>query len=70
MAIFMALLGTANIQITPEVLTLIAQIDEFKGARRALGSLAQERLLGPHQTVCHPCFLAGSLSRSRVRNAV
>ena len=35
---------TADIPITPEVLTLIAEIDEFKGAWRALGSLAPERL--------------------------
>ena len=35
---------TADIQITPEVLTLIAEIDEFKGAWRALGTLAPERL--------------------------
>lgn len=34
-----------TLQITPEVLTLIARIDEFKGAWRALGTLAPERLL-------------------------
>lgn len=33
-----------NIQITPEILTLVARIDEFKGAWRALGSLAPDRL--------------------------
>ncbi|MBD9667082.1 Fic family protein [Variovorax sp. VRV01] len=33
------------IQITPEVLKLIASIDEFKGAWRALGTLAPDRLL-------------------------
>jgi Fic family protein len=33
-----------DITITPEVLTLIAEIDEFKGAWRALGTLAPERL--------------------------
>lgn len=32
------------IQITPEILTLIARIDEFKGAWRALGTLAPDRL--------------------------
>ena len=36
---------TDTLQITPDVLSLIAQIDEFKGAWRALGSLAPERLL-------------------------
>jgi Fic family protein len=45
MAIFMAMIHTSNIQITPEILALIAQIDEFKGAWRAFGSLAPERLL-------------------------
>ncbi|HQT97412.1 MAG TPA: Fic family protein, partial [Thermodesulfobacteriota bacterium] len=33
-----------TIQITPEILTLIAGIDEFKGAWRALGTLAPDRL--------------------------
>jgi len=33
-----------DLPITPEVLTLIAEIDEFRGAWRALGSLAPERL--------------------------
>jgi len=34
-----------NIHISPELLRLIATIDEFKGAWRALGTLAPERLL-------------------------
>lgn len=33
-----------NIEITPEILSLIAELDEFKGAWRALGTLAPERL--------------------------
>ncbi len=33
-----------TIQITPEILGLITKIDEFKGAWRALGSLAPDRL--------------------------
>jgi Fic family protein len=33
-----------TIQITPELLALIARIDEFKGAWRALGTLAPDRL--------------------------
>ncbi len=37
-------LDTETIVITPEVLGLIAEIDEFKGAWRALGTLAPERL--------------------------
>jgi len=39
------MLNADNIQITPEILSLIARIDEFKGAWRALGSLAPDRLL-------------------------
>jgi Fic family protein len=38
------MLGTDTLKITPEVLTLIARIDEFKGAWRALGRLAPDRL--------------------------
>ena len=38
------MLRTDTIQITPEMLALIAKIDEFKGAWRALGTLAPERL--------------------------
>ena len=34
----------ASLRITPEILALIAEIDEFKGAWRALGTLAPERL--------------------------
>ena len=37
-------INTDTIQITPEILSLIAEIDEFKGAWRALGTLAPERL--------------------------
>src|SRR6185295_1088317 len=33
-----------TLRITPEILGLIARIDEFKGAWRALGTLAPERL--------------------------
>ena len=32
------------IQITPEILSLVARVDEFKGAWRALGALAPDRL--------------------------
>lgn len=35
---------TDNLTITPEMLTLTAAIDEFKGAWQALGTLAPERL--------------------------
>lgn len=35
---------TSSLLITPELLALVAEIDEFKGAWRALGTLAPERL--------------------------
>jgi Fic family protein len=38
------MLCTDSLQITPEFLNLIASIDEFKGAWRALGTLAPDRL--------------------------
>lgn len=38
------MLRAESLQITPEVLRLIARIDEFKGAWRALGTLAPDRL--------------------------
>lgn len=38
------MLKTDTLQITTELLALIAEIDEFKGAWRALGTLAPERL--------------------------
>ena len=38
------MLHTTSLEITPEVLGLIARIDEFKGAWRALGTLAPDRL--------------------------
>jgi Fic family protein len=33
-----------SLQITPEILNLVAELDEFKGAWQALGTLAPERL--------------------------
>jgi len=38
------MIQTDSLQITPEMLGLIAELDEFKGAWRALGTLAPERL--------------------------
>ena len=38
------MLKSDTIKITPEILSLIAGIDEFKGAWRALGTLAPDRL--------------------------
>ncbi|MFA4994913.1 MAG: DUF977 family protein [Bdellovibrionales bacterium] len=38
------MISTNTIKITPELLALIAEVDEFKGAWRAFGTLAPERL--------------------------
>ena len=38
------MINTGTLKITPKILSLIAEIDEFKGAWRALGTLAPERL--------------------------
>jgi Fic family protein len=38
------MINTASITITLELLALVAELDEFKGAWRALGTLAPERL--------------------------
>jgi Fic family protein len=38
------MIPVATLQITPEILGLIAELDEFKGAWRALGTLAPDRL--------------------------
>ena len=37
-------MNTDTIHITPEMLMLLSEVDEFKGAWRALGTLAPERL--------------------------
>ena len=36
----------SSLQVTNEILALIAEIDEFKGVWRALGRIAPERLAG------------------------
>jgi len=41
---FSGMLRIDTIEITPELLALISEIDEFKGAWRALGTLAPDRL--------------------------
>ena len=38
------MLNTATIQITPQLLALLSELDEFKGAWRALSTLAPDRL--------------------------
>jgi hypothetical protein len=36
----MEFLNTATVRITPEILSLITEIDEFKGAWRSIGRIA------------------------------
>src|ERR1700691_5247499 len=43
MGIFVGM-NIATLIITPEILSLIAEVDEFKGAWRALGQVAPEQL--------------------------
>ena len=38
------MIGADTLEITPEILNLIAGLYEFKGAWQALGTLAPERL--------------------------
>jgi Fic family protein len=40
----MEFLNTSMVRITPEILSLIAEIDKLKGAWRAIGRIAPERL--------------------------
>jgi Fic family protein len=42
---FMDIINLNSLNITPQILALIAEIDEFKGAWRALGQLAPEQLV-------------------------
>jgi hypothetical protein len=45
MGVFLGVvIQTDCLKITPEILGLIAELDEFEGAWRALGRLAPERL--------------------------
>lgn len=44
MGVNMGMLNTLTLLISQDLLQLISKIDEFKGAWRALGTLAPERL--------------------------
>ena len=44
MGVDLGMFNTDSLTITPELLNLIAEIDEFKGSWKTLGSLAPERL--------------------------
>lgn len=42
--LYSGMINVDTVQITPELLAMVSEIDEFKGAWRALGTLAPERL--------------------------
>ena len=56
---------TDNILITPDLLALLSEIDEFKGAWRALGSLAPDRLL----TLRHVATVESVASSTRIEGS-
>jgi len=56
---------TDTIQITPELLALITEIDEFKGAWRALGTIAPERL----QALRHVATIESIGSSTRIEGS-
>src|ERR1700748_543565 len=56
---------TDTLRITPDILALIAEIDEFKGAWRALGTLAPERL----QALRHVATIESIGSSTRIEGA-
>lgn len=59
------MINTDSIVITPELLWLIAEIDEFKGAWRALGTLAPERL----NTLRHVATIESIGSSTRIEGS-
>ncbi len=59
------MLNTETIQITPELLALLSEIDEFKGAWRALGTLAPDRL----QALRHVATIESIGSSTRIEGS-
>ncbi|WOE75560.1 Fic family protein [Alterisphingorhabdus coralli] len=59
------MLNTDTIKITPELLALLSEIDEFKGAWRALGTLAPERL----QALRHVATIESIGSSTRIEGS-
>ena len=56
---------TDSIQITPELLAQLSEIDEFKGTRRALGTLAPDRL----QALRHVATIESIGSSTRIEGS-
>ena len=59
------MINTETIRITPELLALLSEIDEFKGAWRALGTLAPERL----QALRHVATIESIGSSTRIEGS-
>jgi hypothetical protein len=57
-------LNASTIQITPEILGIISEIDEFKGAWRALGTLAPDRLSALRRVATIESIGSSATSRS------
>lgn len=58
-------LNTETLRITPEILSLIAAVDEFKGAWRAIGRIAPERLSSLRRVATIESSSLGMLRYSR-----
>ena len=58
-------LNTVSQSITPEILSLIAEIDEFKGAWQAIGRIAPERF----ERIRHVATIASVASSTRIEGA-
>jgi len=46
-------INTASLEITAEILALVSEIDDFKGAWRAIGQIVPERLVIPNRRQRH-----------------
>ena len=69
-AIFVAMFNIKTINVTQDILSLIARIDEFKGAWRSFGSLAPERLLAlRHVATVESVASSTRIEGSRLTNA-
>jgi Fic family protein len=59
------MINTSSLQITQDILALLTQIDEFKGAWRVLGSLAPEKL----QTLRYVATVESVASSTRIEGS-
>jgi len=69
------MIRSSTVQITPEILSLVAGIDEFKGAWRSLGTLAPDRLtalrrVATIESIGSSTRIEGSRLSDRVRKEI